>query len=113
MTGVVRAVMIVVVMVVGVIVGVALPMIMVMIVAVVVMVRMLGAALGLHIGPAFGIERRFERDHAGPKALGHRLDDGIATDAQRLWRHLGREMAVAEMPGDSSERQRIGGPALL
>ena len=80
---------------------------MVMIMAVVVRVR--GAALGLHIGAAFGIERRLERDHAGAKTLGHRLDDGIAADAQRLWPYFSRQMAVAEVPGDAGQGQRVGG----
>ena len=50
-----------------------------------VVVRVRGAALGLRIGAAFRIERRLERDHAGAKPLGHRLDDRVAADAQRLW----------------------------
>jgi hypothetical protein len=47
-------------------------------------------ALGLRIGAAFGIERRLERDHAGAKTLDHRLDHGIAADAERLWQYFGR-----------------------
>ncbi len=62
-------------------------------------------AFGLRIGAAFGIERRLERDHAGAETLGHRLDDGIAADAQRLWQYFGRQMAVAEVPGDAGQRQ--------
>jgi hypothetical protein len=50
----------------------------------VAMIVGLRAALGLQIGAAFGIERRLEHDHAGAKTFGHRLDDGIAADAQRL-----------------------------
>ena len=48
------------------------------------------AALGLRISPAFGIERRLKCDHPSPETLGHRLDDGIAADAQRLRQHFGR-----------------------
>ncbi len=70
------------------------------------------AFAGLHIGAAFGIERRLERDHPSPEALGHRLDNGIAADAQGFRQHFGQEMAVAEVPGDAGHRQRVGGPDL-
>ena len=40
--------------------------------------------LGLHVSAALGIERRLERDDPRPKPLGHRLDDRISADAQRL-----------------------------
>ena len=70
------------------------------------------AALGLHIGAAFGIERRLERDHAGAKTRDHRLDHGIAADPQRLRHDFGRQMAVAEVPGDAGQGQRVGGPDL-
>jgi hypothetical protein len=82
----------------------------VMIVAVVVGFR--AAAVGLHIGAAFGIERRFQRDHPGAETLGHRLDDGIAADAQGLRRQFGRQMAIAEVPGDAGQRQGVRGPDL-
>ena len=60
------------------------------------------------IGAAFGIERRLDLDHAGAKALHHRLDDVIAPDAQAFPGDLGRQMAVAEMPGDPDQMLRIG-----
>jgi hypothetical protein len=93
-----------------VVVVVAVPMIVMM--AMIVAVRIPGAVLGLRVGAAFGIERRFERDHAGAETLGHRLDDGIAANAQRFPRYFGREVTVAEMPGDASERERVSGPDL-
>ena len=68
------------------------------------------AAFGLHIGPAFRIERRLERDHPSPKTLDHLLDDRVAADAQRFWHDLGRQMAVAEVPGDTGQRQWVGCP---
>src|SRR5271166_664762 len=70
------------------------------------------ARLGLHICAAFGVERRLERNDPGPQAFGHRLDDGIAADAQRLRHEFGREMTIAEMPGDACQRQRVSGPDL-
>jgi hypothetical protein len=99
----------------------AVTMVAVIVIAVIVMVvgvpmivaaRLPGAALGLRIGAAFGIERRFERDHAGAETLGHRLDNGIAANSQRFPRYFGRQVTVAEMPGDASERERVGGPDL-
>jgi hypothetical protein len=99
----------------------AVTMVVVIVVVVIVMVvgvpmivaaRLPGAAFGLRIGAAFGIERRFERDHAGAETFGHGLDDGIAANAQRFPRYFGRQVTVAEMPGDASERERVGGPDL-
>jgi hypothetical protein len=99
----------------------AVTMVVVIVVVVIVMVvgvpmivaaRLPGAALGLRIGAAFGIERRFERDHAGAETFGHGLDDGIAANAQRFPRYFGRQVTVAEMPGDASERERVSGPDL-
>jgi hypothetical protein len=83
---------------------------MIVIVPVVMIVAVgLRAALGLHIGAAFGIERRLERDYPGAKTLDHRLDDLVPADAQRLWRYFSRQMAVAEVPSDAGQDQRVGG----
>jgi hypothetical protein len=59
------------------------------------------------IGAAFRIERRFDLDHAGAEALHHRLNDMIAPDAQTSGGNLGRQMAVAKMPGDPDQMVRI------
>ena len=60
------------------------------------------------VRPTFGIERRLDLDDARAQPLHHRLDDVIAADAQAFWHDLGRQMAVAEMPGDPNQMQRIG-----
>src|ERR1700731_2177404 len=52
------------------------------------------------IGAAFGIERRFDLDHARPEPLHHRLDDVIAPEAQALDRDIRRQVIVIEMPGN-------------
>jgi hypothetical protein len=106
---------------------VMLPMIMIMIVmgmvvvipVIMIMMRMILAvlvsgdvALGLHISAALRIERRLERDHPAPETLHHLLDDRVAADAQRFWHDLGGQMAVAEVPGDTGQRQWIGCPDL-
>ena len=84
----------------------------IMIVIVTLAARGGGVALNLHVSAAFRIERRLERDHARPETRGHRLDHGIAADAQRLRQYLGWQMAVAEVPGDAGHRQRVCGPDL-
>jgi hypothetical protein len=87
----------------------ALSMIVGMVVAV---ITSLCAALALHIGPAFRIERRFERNHPSPEARRHRLNHRIAADAQRFRQHFGQKMAVAKVPRDAGHRQSVGGPDL-
>jgi hypothetical protein len=78
----------------------------------VVVVAPRGARFGFRVSAALGIERRFERDDPGPKSFGHRLDDLIAADAQRLRQNFYRQMAVAEMPGDARQAEPVGGPDL-
>jgi len=72
----------------------------------VVIVRM--AVTGGGIGAAFGIERRLDLDDSRAKPLHHRFDHMISADAQRLGHDLGRQMPVAEMPGDPDQMVRIG-----
>jgi hypothetical protein len=60
------------------------------------------------IGPTFGIEWRFDLDHACAQPLHHRLDDMVTPDTQASRRDLRRQMAVAEMPGDPNQMLRIG-----
>jgi hypothetical protein len=60
------------------------------------------------ISATFGIEWRFDLDHARAQSLHHRLDDMVAPDTQAPRRDLRRQMAVAEMPGDPNQMLRIG-----
>src|ERR1700761_8404682 len=60
------------------------------------------------IGATFGIEWRFDLDHARAQSLHHRLDDMVAPDTQTPRRDLGRQMAVTEMPGNPNQMLRIG-----
>ena len=64
------------------------------------------------IGAAFRIERRFDLDHAGAQPPDHRLDHVIAPDPQGFCHDLGRQMPVAEMPGDPDQMVRVGAPDL-
>lgn len=105
----------------------------VMIVAVMCVTRVMVTTLGKRrrragIGAAFRIERRLDFDDASAKPQDHFGDDVIAADAQTARRDLGRQVAVAEMPGDPHQmlwiraadlEQRFGGgdnldqPAIL
>jgi hypothetical protein len=60
------------------------------------------------ISATFRIERRLDFDDARAQPGHHRLDDVIAPDAQSLPRYLGRQMPIAEVPGDSHQMLRIG-----
>ncbi len=60
------------------------------------------------IGAAFGIERRLDLDDAGAESRHHRLNDVVAANPQALRHDLRRQMAIAEMPGDPHQMQRIG-----
>ena len=75
----------------------------------VVRIRRVGMAVA-GIGTAFGIERRFDPDHARAEPLHHGLDDVIAPDAKGLGHDLRRQMAIAEMPGDPNQMMRIVTP---
>jgi hypothetical protein len=79
-------------------------------------VAVTGSALGMgrgvgraaRIGPAFGIERRFDLSHPPPELADHILDHVVPANAQAPARDLGRQMAIAEMPGDTHQMLRIG-----
>jgi len=85
----------------------------------IVIMRRMGMGMRMRVGfrrmgvtarvrAALGIERRLDLDDARAKPLHHRLDDVIAADAQAFRHDLGRQMAIAEMPGDADQMQRIG-----
>jgi hypothetical protein len=93
-------------------VGVVMVM-MIMIVMVVRAVIMIMAIMALNrrggdIGAAFGIERRLDLDDCRAKPPSHILDHMIAPDAQALLQEFGRQVAIAEVPGDAHQRGRVG-----
>ena len=73
-----------------------------------VIVRAMLVAARRGIGAAFGIERRSDLDNRSAELAGHVRDHMIAADAQRAGQKLRRQMAIAEMPGDAREMQRVG-----
>ena len=102
-------VMIVVAMFVVVMVVVMVMVIIMIVTVVIVAMIMRGMIMGrLRIRPALGIERRLDLDDTRAQSLHHRLDDVVPADAQAFWHDLRRQMAVAEMPGDANQMQRIG-----
>jgi len=64
------------------------------------------------IGTAFGIERRLDEDRLGAEAREQRFDRGIAPHAQTVGKELHRHVAVAEVPGEASERREVLGACL-
>ncbi len=63
----------------------------------------------LGVGAALRVERRHDRGHGCAEAADHLLDDVVAADAQPVAEQLGRQVAVAEVPGDAQQIGRIGG----
>lgn len=106
-------VMMVVVITAVIVIVVVVPVVIVVIVVTVIVpamtlaMRMFLRRMARRIGAAFGIERRLDLDDPRAEPLHHRLDDVIAADAQALRHDLRRQMAVAEMPGDANQMQRI------
>jgi hypothetical protein len=72
-----------------------------------VMIMLVGTVTTAGIGATFGIERRLDFDDARAETLHHRLDDVIAADPQTFADDLGRQVPVAEMPGDPDQMMRI------
>ncbi len=83
-----------------------LAMIMLAVIVVIVMTMPAMAAAG--ISAAFGIERGFNDNDARTEAAHHVLNDVIAADTKAFADDLGRQMAVAKMPGDTHQMMRIG-----
>lgn len=83
-------------------------MVVVMVMVMIVTVMMVAGGRG--IGPALGLERRFDDDDFCAKAFQQRLDGGIAPEANLPVQHLHRNMAVAEMPGEPGKARKIGRP---
>ena len=75
--------------------------------------RMIMRVIGVRvagIGATFGIERRFDLDEARAQPSHHCLDHMIAADAQSPSRDLGRQVPIAEMPGEADQMLRIVPP---
>ena len=78
---------------------------------IIVMVMMTVPALG-GIGAAFGIEGLVDMGDGGAEAREHLLDHMVAADEQPVAGKLGRQVAVAEMPGEADEMGGVPRPDL-
>src|SRR5207248_2898032 len=70
-------------------------------------VVMVGIVIVLTVGAALGIERRLDLAHLCAEALQHVDDDMVVADQDALALDLGRQVPVAEMPGDPREGRRV------
>ncbi len=77
-----------------------------MIVAVIIVTMRRMTAAG--IGATFRIERSLDGGDTRTEAAHHVLDNVIAADAQALAHDLGRQVTIAEVPGDPHQMMRIG-----
>lgn len=106
-------IVVVVIVVMMVVMGVALvaPMAMIIVFVLVMIVSMMivrvVTASRRGIGAAFGIERRLDERDFAAKAARHVLDDVITSDPQGASGQFHRQVAIAEMPGDPGERDRV------
>lgn len=85
-----------------------------MIVPVVVMAVMIMAAIlvAMIIGAALGLERALDLAHRAALAADHLGEDMVVLDIDRIGGDLGRGVAVADMPGDAHQAQRVLGADL-
>lgn len=73
------------------------------------MIVIVAVNFAMAVGAAFRIEGGQHWHHTGAEPLQHVLDDMIVANAQPVAEELGRQMAVAEMPGDANEFGLAGG----
>ncbi len=108
---VMRVVRVVMRMIAMMVVGAAMIMMMVMpvVVAMIVMMIMLArvAMCRTGISATFRVERPFDGDDFRAEAARHVLDHTIAPDAQRASGQFDRQVTIAKMPGDASQRDRV------
>jgi hypothetical protein len=105
---------------VGVIVGsviiamVIVPMmgVIVMAVAAVIVAGMVAIGVVVIIGAALGLERPRHGVHGAALPAHHLGEDMVVLDIDRISGNLGRRMAVADVPGDAHQPQRILGADL-
>jgi hypothetical protein len=74
-------------------------------IAVVVVMRR--PAVRVRVGARLGLERRLDADDARTETRDHRLEDVVAPDADPVVQDLGRDVPVAEMPGDAAQEVHV------
>lgn len=101
--------MLVVMMIVGMIMPVAVILMAVPMIPGVIVSMIMAMDAPVTIGAAFRVERGLDGRDRGAEPFQHGLDDMVAADAQLLAEEFGREVAVAEMPGDPHEMGGVAG----
>jgi hypothetical protein len=81
-------------------------MLMIMIMSVIAIMPVRMSALGM-IGAARRLEGLVDIEHHRAQSLQHRADDMIAQDHDAILLDLGREMTVAEMPGEFDQMHTV------
>ena len=76
------------------------------------MIVLVPVDLAMAVGASFGIEGGEHRRHRGAEPSQHVLDDMVVADAQPVAEELGRQVPVAQMPGNADEIGRAGGSDL-
>lgn len=61
----------------------------------------------MRVGPAFRIERRFNRREPRSPALQHRLERGVRPHPQAIGEDLHRHMPVAKMPSKARQMRQV------
>lgn len=87
-------------------------MIMIVVMMIMAVLMLVVVSDGNRIGAAFGLEWRFDRDELCAQPFQQRFDGRIALESQSPVEHLDWHVAVAEMPGQASERAEVGGTRL-
>jgi len=85
------------------------PVLMTMLVGAMIVVMVMAVRLAVAVGTTLRVESGQHRRHRGAEPLQHVLDDMVVADAQPVAEELGRQVPVAEMPGDANEVGRAGG----
>src|ERR1700751_3432957 len=90
------------------VVGVMVPVIAVsvMMIMIIMMVMVVPVRHGTVIGAALGRERRLDRPDRGAETDKHFRDHMVLADADTLGADLGRQVPVAEMPGEAEQEMR-------
>jgi len=79
---------------------------------VVMSVAMMAMRFGRLIGAAFWLERSIDDGDGGAKAAHHFFQHRIAGDADAVGKQLGRDVTVAEVPGEAGQMVRVAGDDL-
>ena len=68
--------------------------------------RVVVISMTVRIGPAFRVEGGDNGRHGGAEMTDHVFDDRIAANAQAVAAEFGRQVAIAEVPGDTEQTVR-------